>query len=319
MKKILSLTLAIVVILSLATFSTFAADNDGIVLDIATEATVIPGCEAGDDAVNVAGKGGAYSKIEDGKILMEANVNSTEQFPRPVIQLNKQVDANTYKWMIIEINYCEATLLNTVDNNNPTTTFTPFMAVGYVESDITTHPTAWVNVNSQAAALITTPETFEDDFTNKTFDINNVKEGTTTLLVQLPSSAAAGFNNYLNFIYFQPFGWGAACSSEATIEITSISFYATNPYAEDDNSDENGEDVGDVGGEDDGSSNENEGATGDANNDDATKNTETSVTTDATDTTGDAQSTGCGSVIGGSAIAVAAIVGTVVLIKKKED
>lgn len=315
MKKILSLILAILVISTLSSLSIFAATPQEIVIDMATELEVVPGCEAGDDEVDVAGKSGAYSFLVDGKILMEANgENSIEQFPRPVIHLTKQVDANTYKWMVIEINYGDATLFNT-STSTDTTQFTPFMAVGYVESDVASNPSAWINVNSQAAALITTPETFEDDFTNKTFDVSDVKEGTTTLLVQLPDSAAAGFNNYLNYIYLQPFGWGAACTSTSTLEITSIKFYSANPYATDE---EAGEDAGDEPEDDDSELPEDENNENVENNQN-TNDTSNSANDNATTDTAENTEGGCGSVIGSSVIAVATIAGAVVLLKKKKE
>ena len=315
MKKFLTLVLAILMISSCVAFATSAAAPDELVIDMANDLKVLPGRESGEgNEIKVAGANTAYASLEDGKIVFRANSDANkEEYPRAIIQFNKQIAAATYKWMVVEIKHGDATLSHY--QNGATTEFTPHVQVGYVKSDITTLPTKWVSIGSNTGALLTTPETFTEDFVNKTFDISAIKEQTITMLIQLPDAAADGYSDYINTLYWQPYGWAAGVKNESSVEITSIKFYSANPYDVEDEGDAgDAGDVGDAGNVDD---ENDQGSNNTTNNTTATETKSSETTAPATTETN--EKSGCGSVIGGSALAIAAIAGTVILTKKKKE
>lgn len=314
-KKLLTLALAALMLSLCFTAAVSAAAPNELAIDLATDVSVLPTKDNDGNDIKVGGSNtmcGTLSEDKD-KIVFEANgTGSTEQYPRAVIKFNKQVASATYKWMTLEVKFSELTLNHY--QNGASTTFTPHIKVGYVASDVSANPDKLVEISTTTGSLLTTSTTFEDDYVNKTFDTADINNQTVTMLIQLPDAAADGYSTYINTLFFQPSGWACGITNHATVEITAIKFYDVNPYAAD--AGDNGDDGNTAGGDE----------TTDTTPADTTADTTANTTADTkAETTADtsaeteAEKSGCGSVIGGSVIAVAAVSGVAVLVKKKKE
>ena len=312
MKKILTLALAVIMTISCFAVATSAAEPQKLAIDMTTDIAVTPGAEAGDNKVTVNDLTSAYSTIADGKITMEYNgKGSTEQFARSIVQFKKQIPAATYKFMVIDIKYGDATLNHYKNGANTTGEFTPHIQVGYVESDINTTPVKWVVIDATTGAILTTSAT-PDAYMNDTFVVNNVKDKTIQMLITLPSSEAVGYNNYLNYFYINPYGWANGATNNVKVEISAINFYDVNPFLVNEDNENNEQN-------NDENNNNNSQTPAEPETDApettaAPETTKAPTTTEATD-----EASGCGGVIGGSALVVAAITITAVVIKKKKE
>ena len=311
MKKILTLALALIMVCACFVTTASAAEPQKLTLDLATDVTINPSrTEESENQVN--GKNSSHSTLVDGKIVMEYNGESdNEQWARSVLWFEKQIPTATYKFMVVDIKFGDATLVKYDGTANPEGTFDPHIQVGYVASDLDATPTKWVSVDASTGAIVTTSET-PDAFMNDTFAVSNVKDKTIQLLITLPSDEAAGYDQYLNMFYINPFGWAMGATNNITVEISGISFYDVNPFIVDENDNQNqngGENNTQTPGQD-----ENTGTGTNTSEVTDSNVNDTSATTDVT------AESGCGSVIGGSALILIAITGvTIVAKKKKED
>ena len=316
MKKILALILVLVTLVACLATTVSAAEPQKITLDLANDITLNPNPTT-DNQQQVNGLSSACASFVDGKIVMENHgQDSTEEWSRSVIWFNKQIPTATYKYMVIDIKYGNTTLLKYDGTANPEGTFNPHVQVGYVASDIAATPSKWVSISSSTGGIITTSAT-PDAFMSDTFTVNDVKDKTIQMLITLPSEEAEGYDQYLNMLYINPYGWAMAAKDNVKVEISAIAFYDVNPFlaSEDDNSSENNQD------EENNSQNNNGTNNSNGNTTTETKAPETSApeTTEEPATEASTSTSGCGSVIGGSALVIATVTGAAVIIKRKRE